>query len=173
MSAYIVTPPIITYITCTVGKFGLEIKAFPTYVIVTAKTYRISMRTYSAVPRKHNTAFPIPTVIHIMIMVKRPQWVNVFKCRFFSLLPIYPPKINSVVFIRMMNNVKVVIYKIIIGDNFCRATILKNLYNQGTNQYSNYIPSNLLPVKYCVLYSLFQTFRLLSSNANPYRLSPQ
>ena len=40
-------------------------------------------------------------------MIQRPKWVKTFQLRFFALLPVNPPEINAVIFIWMVQNVKV------------------------------------------------------------------
>ena len=108
MTAYVVRPIGIADVRSGCGKVRLKTQRSPGNYSISRKSYRITVRTDSGITGQYHSS-PFRAVgIQVMKVVQRPQRIQAFKAGTFALLPIYPPKIDSVPFVRVHQHVEIV-----------------------------------------------------------------
>ena len=129
MPADIVAPPRIPYVRRRRREIRQIPQRVPRDLRIPRKPERVSMRTHTRVSRQQERCGMPRRIIQIMIMIKRPKWIVIFLravlLRFLPrnirLLPIDPPKIDAVFFVRTMQHRKIRV------DKFCARKIKGNL----------------------------------------------
>ena len=75
------------------------------------------MITEAAPPRKNERTFaPISPKIVVVKVINHPERVEAGDIALFSLLPIHPPEVDAILFIRMMKDIEVTFHEVRIGD---------------------------------------------------------
>ena len=77
----------------------------------------------------------ISAVIQIVIMVQRPQRIEPRKLAFRALLPVDPPEIHAVRFIRMVPDVKVAVDKFRVGNVEFHGLALFGVHAHGLSHF--------------------------------------
>ena len=107
MPAYIVAPPGIAHVRRRRRHIGLEFERAPGHEGVARKAHGIAMAPLFGIAGENERALALVFLIEEMIVVERPERIEPGNVADLALLPIYPPKIHAVFFVRAMNVVEI------------------------------------------------------------------
>ena len=127
MTADVVTPPAVTDVGRCSGKVGLKLQRFPSYGCITGEADGIPVAAGTGIAGEKHRPLAISGNVQNMQMVQHPQRIHPFsRILIFSgcirlmnpviissLLPIHPPKIYSLFFIGMMEDIEIVGHKVL------------------------------------------------------------
>ena len=116
MTADVMTPPCIADIGCVCGKIRLEIKTLPADYGIARKAERIAVRADLGKAGKNQRPLVFCGKVKRVVMVKSPKGIKTFNFGFPFLLPVYPPEVNAVFFIRLMQKAEIALNKLRVGD---------------------------------------------------------
>ena len=116
MTADVMTPPCIADIGCVRGKIRLEIKTLPADYGIARKAERIAVRADLGKAGKNQRPLVFCGKVKRVVMVKSPKGIKTFNFGFPFLLPVYPPEVNAVFFIRLMQKAEIALNKLRVGD---------------------------------------------------------
>ena len=107
VSAYVVTPPRITDIGRRRGHIRLEFQARPRHGGIARKSHGIAVAALFCVARQYERALALVLLVQELVVVERPQRVKPGHVAPLALLPVYPPEVHALFFIRAQNIVKI------------------------------------------------------------------
>ena len=116
MTADVMTPPCIADIGCVCGEIRLEIKALPADYCIARKAERIAVRADLGKAGKYERPLVFCGKVKRVVMVKSPKGIKTFNFGFPFLLPVYPPEVNAVIFIRLMQKAEIALNEFRVGD---------------------------------------------------------
>ena len=116
VAANVVAPPRITCICGAICKVWLEIKALPGAICVTREAEGIAVASKSCIAGEDKRTLFCPARIGVMIVIKRPERIETGRLGLCTLLPVYPPKINALIFERVVKHLKICPHKVGIGN---------------------------------------------------------
>ena len=103
MAADVVAPPSVADVGCCRREPRLHGKRLPCDDRIAREADRIAMAPGSRIPRERETALSATFTVLIMVVIEHPQRIKARHLRDTALLPVKPPEIDAILFIRMIN----------------------------------------------------------------------
>ena len=107
VSAYVVAPPRIADVGRRSGHIRLEFQARPRHGGIAGKSHGIAVAALFRVARQYERALALVLLVQELVVVERPQRVKPGHVAPLALLPVYPPEVHALFFIRAQNIVEI------------------------------------------------------------------
>jgi len=124
-------PPTVSHVCCGGCHLWLKCQAIPGDDGVPGKADRVTMPAQARPAGENEGAlFVCAAKVKVMQVIKPEKWIQAGSAGLSSLLPVYPPKIDTQCFLRMMEIRKIGFCEVRIGNIKCNGITFRGVLTQ-------------------------------------------
>ena len=115
MTTYVVRPPGVARVGGRACEIGLELKALPGADGIAGESKGETVAAETGISGKSQGSAAVLCRVECMVVVQRPEGIKAGNLCLRSLLPVYPPEVNTLALKRMMKNLKISFHELGVG----------------------------------------------------------